>query len=125
MAQLIETGFTTLYTVQNMRSIKVTPSGDINGNKYGASVKIKSVNVTQEDDEDYGLIEKESIMEFKVPCTDSQLKVFNMFLRGLQKANKPLVLTGTLPRDAGKDSHTVTSFDDAETLMSKHKSTSK
>lgn len=121
MSQLIETGFETVYTVQKMRSIKVTPSGDMNGNKYGASVKIKAVNVSQEDDEKYGLIEKESIMEFKVPCDDKELKTFNVFLRGLQKANTPLVLIGTLPRDAGKDSYTVTSYDNAETLMAKNK----
>jgi len=121
MSQLIETGFETLYTVKHMRSIKVTPSGEMQGNRYGASVKVKSVNVSQEDDEKYGLVEKETIMEFKIPCEDENLKKFNVFLRGLQKANKPLVLTGTLPRDAGKDSFTVTSNDSAEKIMSEAK----
>jgi len=109
MAQLVETGFLTEYTISKMRSIKVTPSGDMNGNKYGASVKVKSINVSQEDDEKYGLIEKETIVEFKIPCEDDELRTFNNYLRGLQKENKPFILTGTLPRDAGKDSYTVTS----------------
>jgi hypothetical protein len=121
MSQLIETGFQTIYTVQNMRSIKVTPSGEMQGNKYGASVKVKSINVSQEDDEKYGLVEKETIVEFKIPCDDADLKKFNVFLRGLQKAKKPLELTGTLPRDAGKDSYTVTSYEDATTIMANQK----
>ena len=120
MSQLIETGFRTEYAVDHIRSIKVTPSGDMNGNKYGGSVKLKSVNVSQEDDEEYGLIEKETIVEFKIPCEDNELKKFNAFLRDLQKQKKPLVITGTLPRDAGKDSYTVTSYENAAVLMSKN-----
>ena len=125
MSQLVETGFKMNYEVLNMRSIKVTPSGDMNGNKYGASVKIKTVNVVQEDDEKFGLVEKETIMEFKIPCEDKQLKEFNLFLRGLQKVNTPLVFTGTTPRDSGKDSYTVTSYEDATQLMSKYTSKAK
>ncbi|RRS30982.1 MAG: hypothetical protein P794_05025 [Epsilonproteobacteria bacterium (ex Lamellibrachia satsuma)] len=117
MSQLIETGFKMNYEVLNIRSIKVTPSGDMNGNKYGASVKIKTVNISQEDDEKFGLVEKETIMEFKIPCRDAHLKNFNAFLRGLQKSNTPLSFTGTPPRDAGKDSYTVTSFEDADQIM--------
>lgn len=121
MSKLIETGFLTEYTVAKIRSIKVTPSGDMNGNKYGASVKLKAVNVSQEDDEKYGLVEKESIMEFKIPCDDKDLRNFNVFLRGLQKENKALVLSASLPRDAGKDSFTVTSYETAVEIMSRMK----
>ncbi len=117
MSQLIETGFLTEYTIAKIRSIKVTPSGDMNGNKYGASVKVKSVNVVQEEDEKYGLVEKESIMEFKIPCEDDELRDFNIFLRGLQKENRALVISGTLPRDAGKDSYTVTSYANASQII--------
>jgi len=120
MSQLIETGFKMNYEVLNIRSIKVTPSGDMNGNKYGASIKIKTVNVSQDADEKYGLIEKETIMEFKIPCADELLKDFNLFLRGLQKSNTPLVFTGTNPRDAGKDSFTVTSNETASEIMQKY-----
>lgn len=117
MSQLIETGFKAEYAITKMRSIKVTPSGDMNGNKYGASVKLKAVNVSQEDDEKYGLVEKETIVEFKIPCEDSELRDFNIYLRTLQKENKPFVITGTLPRDAGKDSYTVTSYKTASEIM--------
>ncbi len=117
MSQLVETGFEMNYKVLNIRSIKVTPSGEMNGNKYGASVKVKTVNVSQEDDEKYGLVEKETIIEFKIPCDDDQLRDFNNFLRGLQKANTPLTFTGTAPRDSGKDSYTVTSNENASQIM--------
>jgi len=117
MSQLIETGFKTLYTVEKIRSIKVTPAGDYNGKGYDASVKVKSINIIQEDDEKYGLIEKENIMEFKIPCADKDLKKFNVFLRDLQKANKPLELSASIPRDAGKDSYTVTSYVTAAEIM--------
>ena len=121
MSRLVETGFKTEYTVAKMRSIKVTPSGDMNGNKYGASVKVKSINVSQEDDEKYGLVEKETIVEFKIPCEDNELKDFNLYLRSLQKDNKAFVITGTLPRDAGKDSYTVTSHLTAVEIMGRAK----
>jgi len=117
MGQLVETGFTTQYTVSKIRSIKVTESGDMNGMKYSSSVKLKCINVEQTEDKDLGLIEKEFIIEFKVPCDDRNLKKFNLYLRELQKANSPLVLHGTLPRDAGKDTYTVTSYLTAEEIM--------
>ena len=104
----IETGYKLDYTISKMRSIKITEAGDFEGKKYSASVKIKSINVMQEENEDYGLVEKETIIEFKFPCENKQLKSFNIFLRGLQKANKPLTFKGAIPRDAGKDTYTVT-----------------
>ena len=125
MSQLIESGFKLEYTISKMRSIKITQSGNMNGNAYGASVKVKAINIIQEDDKDLGLMEKENIMEFKIPCDDKNLKKFNIFLRTLQKANKPLALSGTLPRDAGKDSYTVTSYATAEEIMANHLSNKK
>ncbi len=119
MSQLLEVGFKTEYAVDVMRSIKPSQSGDYQGRKYGASVKIKSVNVVQEEDETLGLIEKETIVEFKIPCDDNQLRKFNNFLRALQKEHKPLVLSGSLPRDAGKDSYTVTSYENADEIMAR------
>ena len=119
MSQLIEAGFQLKYQIDTFRSIKVTPSGDMNGTKYGASVKIKAVNVTQEEDEKYGLVEKEAIIEFRIPSPDADLRNFNVFLRDLQKKKTPLELFGTIPRDAGKDTHTVTSLESAPEIMAR------
>ncbi len=92
MSQLVETGFEMNYKVLNIRSIKVTPSGEMNGNKYGASVKVKTVNVSQEDDEKYGLVEKETIIEFKIPCDDDQLRDFNNLDQIAEKLNSEMNL---------------------------------
>lgn len=125
MSELVELGFKTNYTIEKMRSIKVTPSGVMEGNKYSGSVKVKSINIVQEDDEEYGFIEKETIMEFKIPCDDALIKKFNLFLRGLQRANKPLILFGSIPRVAGKDSFTVTSLKSASEIMAEAEPTKK
>ena len=117
MAELVERGFITEYTIAKMRSIKVTESGDFNGKKYEGSVKVKAVNVMQEDDDKYGLVEKEQIIEFRIPCADKDLRAFNSFLRKLQKENKPLKLTGNLPSDGGKDTFLVTSYLSAGEIM--------
>lgn len=119
MSQLVETGFITQYSIINIRSIKVTESGDMNGTKYGGSVKVKSINVSQEDDDKFGLVEKETILEFRIPCDDSKLKDFNLFLRQLQKERRVLTVSGTLPRDAGKDTFTVTTLETADQLMAR------
>ena len=111
MSTPIETGFKANYEVLIARSIKVTPSGDMNGSPYSGSVKFKVVNINQEDDKEYGLIEKETVIEFKIPGEDKDLRKFNQFLRAEQKANRPLVLTGSIPRQAQgtRDVYTVTS----------------
>ena len=119
MSQLIEAGFQLKYQVDVFRSIKVTPSGDMNGTKYGASVKIKASNISQEDDVKFGLVEKETIIEFRIPSPDADLRNFNIFLRDLQKKKTPLILSGSIPRDAGKDTFTVTSLETAPEIMAR------
>jgi len=114
----IETGFVPTYEVKNIRSIKAVTSGEYQGNKYDASVQFKSVNLEQVEDPDMGLIEKETIVIFKVPCEDRNIKKFNLYLRSLQKNKKSLIIYGSLPRDAGKDTYQVISYQTAEEIMS-------
>lgn len=114
---LVETGFKTYYEVKKIRSIKARVSGEVEGNKYGSAVKLKSLNIEQVDDEKLGLVEKEVILEVTIPCDDKILKKFNLYLRDLQKSNKPFSFIGTLPRMAGKDTYTVTSSHTAEEIM--------
>ena len=113
----IETGFVPTYEVKNIRSIKAVNSGEYQGNKFNASIQFKAVNVEQVEDPELGLTERETIMIFKVPCEDKNLKKFNNFLRQMQKNHESLILTASLPRDAGKDSYQVTSFETAEQIM--------
>jgi hypothetical protein len=56
-------------------------------------------------------------MEYKIPSEDKDLKKLNLFLRDLQKAYKPLELYASIPRDAGKDIYTVTSYVTAAEIM--------
>ena len=114
----IESGFLALYQVKNIRSIKGVNSGEFQGNAYKASVQLKSVNVDQVDDEEMGLVERETILVIKVPCEDSQIKEFNNWLRKQQKENKPIMISGSIPRDIGKDSFSVTSQFSASEMMS-------
>jgi len=120
MSQVIEKGYEVGYSIKVIRSIKVTPAGDYNGKKYTSSLKIKTVNIVQVDDEEYGLVEREQIMEFKIPTDDSKLRIFNQFLRDMQKSNTPLDLIGLLPNQAGKDTYTVTSLEDASEIMARY-----
>ncbi len=120
MSQVIEKGYEVGYSIKVIRSIKVTPAGDFNGQKYASSVKIKTVNIVQEDDEKYGLVEREQIMEFKIPTDDTKLRTFNQFLRDMQKSNTPLDLIGSMPNQAGKDTYTVTSYEDASEIMARY-----
>lgn len=114
---LIETGFVPTYEVRNIRSIKAVSSGEYQGNKFNASIQFKSINVEQVEDPDIGLTERETIVIFKIPCEDRNLKKFNNFLRELQKKKEHLVVFGSLPRDAGKDTYQVTSYQTAEEIM--------
>lgn len=117
MADLIEKGFEMVYSIHLIRSLKVVEGGDYQGNKYNASVQFKAINVERVDDEKLGLNDKETIISFKIPCEDKDLKRFNSWLRGLDTTNKPLIVKGGLPRDAGKDTFTVTSYQSALELM--------
>ena len=122
MSELIESGYAIIFNISNIRSIKVTPSGDVNGTKYKGSVKFKSVNIEQEDTPDYGLTERETVIEFKIPGEDKDLRIFNQFLRDLQKANKPLALSGSIPRQSQgqRDSYTVTSYQTCVEIVALH-----
>jgi len=114
---LIETGFIPTYEVKKIRSIKAVTSGEYQGNKFNASIQFKSVNLEQVDDPELGPVEKETILIFKIPCEDKNLKKFNAFLRDMQKRKEILVIYGSLPRDAGKDTYQVTSYQTAEEIM--------
>lgn len=113
----IESGFLTSYQVKHIRSIKGVNSGEFQGNAYKASVQLKTVNVDQVDDEEMGLVERENILVIKVPCEDSQIKEFNLWLREQQKQNKVITVYGSLPRDIGKDTFSITSQLSASEMM--------
>ncbi|MDD5406044.1 MAG: hypothetical protein PHE73_03765 [Sulfurovaceae bacterium] len=117
MAVLIKKGFDMKYEVHEIGSVKVVQSGEFQGNKYNSSVQFKAINVEQNIDPDLGIVDKEYIFSFKVYCKDEDLKQFNSWLRSLDTKTKPLVLTGTLPISQGKDTFSVTSYLNANDIM--------
>ncbi|MDD3602345.1 MAG: hypothetical protein PHZ17_03400 [Sulfurovum sp.] len=114
----MEMGFKMNIMVQNIRSIKGVASGDFNGKAFKASVQIKCINIDEIDDPLMGIVEKETILLIKVPCDDMDIKPFNNYLRDLQKSNKPFIVDGNIPREAGKDTYQVTSLLTARQIMS-------
>ena len=118
---VIEKGFAVDYTIENIRSIKPGKSGEYEGNKYSASVKFKSINIEEVEDEELGLIDKEVILEMKVPCEDKDLKVLNNMFRNLQREKIKFSLSGSLPRQSGKDLYNSTSYENGVELMARLK----
>jgi len=123
MAQEI-LGFTTQYIVNKVTSIKPTASGAVNGQKYDASVKVRSSMIELKNDEFLGLVEKETNIEFNIPCDDKNLRDFNTWLRKQQKDNTPIIITAGLPYSGDSKSVLVTkSYLTGEEMMAKDKKT--
>ncbi len=111
-------GFEVSYTVNIITSIKPTPSGKVDGNNYPASVKLRSSMILIEEG-DFGQVEKETNIEFSIPCEDERLRDLNTWLRVQQKDNNPLIINGTLPYSSGsKAIFTVKSLLTGEEMMS-------
>ena len=109
------------YTIENIRSIKPGKSGEYEGTKYSASVKFKTINIEEVEDEELGLVDKEVILEMKVPCEDKDLKVLNNMFRNLQREKIKFSLSATLPRQSGKDLYNSTSYENGVELMARLK----
>ena len=67
---ILKRGFTVNYDLQEMGLIKPGGHGVIEstGYAYKASLKIKTSNIIQEENEELGLVDKEELIEFKIPC---------------------------------------------------------
>ncbi len=114
---LLENGFSISYEIKRIRSIKVVPSGDFNGNKYTGSIQFTTWNLEQIEDDELGIIDKETNLIFRIPCEDKDLKKFNLFLREKIKNGEVLNIFAGIPRPTGKDTYQVGSFETAEEIM--------
>ncbi len=130
MANIIneDLGFTVSYKLDKITSIKPSESGDYNGVKYSASIKLRSTNIVTIDDPDTGLVDKEVNIEFSIPCEDRELRNLNNHIRlEYMKANKPFIIHGGLPsQQSNKSIYTVKSLlTGAEILSTVDKSAKK
>jgi hypothetical protein len=97
----------------------IKPSGhgviESTGYVYKASLKIKTQNVIQVEDEEVGLQDKEELIEFKIPCeTNAEAAELGVMFRALKNNGVVVSFDGELPRFSKTSEYlgvTVFSFD--------------
>jgi len=121
---LIKKGFGLSYEVQEMELIKVGGSGKMDsGFEYPASVKIRTSNLLSEYDEELGDVDKEELLEFKIPCeSNSQAGEVNRLFRDLKASGVIVPFNGGLPRKYQNSEYSsVTVTDDVKEMIEKFK----
>jgi hypothetical protein len=119
---LIEKGFDVAYEVQKIGLIKVGGNGKMdNGFEYPASVKVRTQNLLREHDEDLGEVDKEELLEFKIPCdSNTQAGELNRVLRDIKHNGIVIPFNGGLPKKYQNTEYsTVTVTDNAKDILEK------
>ncbi|OHD86352.1 MAG: hypothetical protein A3I60_00395 [Sulfuricurvum sp. RIFCSPLOWO2_02_FULL_43_45] len=127
---VISQGFTTLYSVNKVGTIKPGGAGNMNGNAYKASVKFRSQNIVTRENKQVGLQEVETNIEFKIPCdSDTEASLVSEAVRRLRDSGSVFTISGDLPmthQDGKKmDVATVSSFDNGAEFLKKLESITK
>jgi len=118
--QVIKLGFTIKHEVLDISSIKPGGNGKMdNGYEYPASVKFRSVNITEEDFEDT-FKETEQIIEYSIACeNNSQAAQLTDVLRKLRATNTPVYVNSPIPKlYQGSQVYNAKSIDKADVFMS-------
>lgn len=120
--EIIEKGFVVNYETQKMGLIKVGGAGDYEGRPYTASLKIRCSNLTRESDEELGEVDKEELVEFRIPCeTNSEAGELNKLFRNLKSSGVVVNFSGTLPMKSNNSEFLkVTVLDSSKNLMQKY-----
>ncbi|MFW2605639.1 hypothetical protein [Aliarcobacter butzleri] len=97
--EIIKKGFTLKYEILDINMIKVTKAGKNSNFEWNDSITIRTSNIFQEEDEELGFVDKEEIIEFKIPCENlTQISELNLLFRSLKKAGVVIQVDGFLPR---------------------------
>ncbi len=98
--EFVKKGFGVNYELLVAESFKPGGNGVMdNGRSYPASLKFKSINVIESEDQELGLIDKEELIEFKIPCSsNSEAGELNKLFRLLKSNGIPIQINGSLPR---------------------------
>lgn len=126
--EIVEKGFVVNYEIQKMGLIKVGGSGEYQGRAYSASLKIRCSNLTRENDNELGEIDKEELVEFKIPCdSNTEAGELNKLFRSLKLSGVIINFNGVLPmKNDNSEFLKVTVLDSPKNLMQKyHKDMSK
>lgn len=92
-------GFNLNYELVEYTSIGATKKGSNDQFEWGHALKFRSANVYTIIDEELGELDKEELIEFKIPCENlTEVAELNKLLRTLQKNGVVLNLNGYLPR---------------------------
>lgn len=121
---LTEKGFNVAYEVHKMGLIKVGGSGKMdNGFEYSASVKLRTMNMFSEYDEELGEVDKEELLEFKIPCeSNTQAGELNRMFRDIKAHGIIFPLSGGLPRKYQNSEYSsVTVTDEAAHILESFK----
>jgi len=111
-------GFHMDIVVSEIGSVKPMTSGEVEGNKYSAGVKLKTTTVEEIQDPELGLIDKETHIWIKIPCSSSQeAGLLNTHIRTLKQKKEPIRLNVSLPRKGDTDTYACTSMVEASDLL--------
>jgi hypothetical protein len=115
---LLDEGFAMDMAISKIGSIKPLASGSYEGHAYSASVKFKTTNVEQIDDEVLGLKEVETSIWIKIPCSNNEdVILLNNYLRDKKNKGEVFKLKTTLPRQSDAETFTCTSLQNANAVM--------
>lgn len=106
--EIIKQGFKLNYSLNEMSVIKPGGHGVIEstGFEYKASLKIKTQNIVQIIDDELGQIDKEELIEFKIPCDSNTDAVeLNKLFRSLKMNGVVVNLDGSLPKFRDKSEY--------------------
>ena len=97
--QIIKRGFKSFYEISDFSTIKVTKKGSNTQFDWNDSVTIRTSNISEDEDEELGFVDKEEIIEFKFPCKNlSEATELNKLFRALKKAGVVILVSTFLPR---------------------------
>lgn len=125
---VISQGFSTNYTINKVETIKPGAAGTMdNGQNYKASVKFLTRNIVTRDNQQVGLQEVESTLEFVIPCdSNEQASLVTEAIRKLRETGSIFTISGDLPVKFERNAYPfVKSFDMGGDFLKKVESITK
>lgn len=122
--EIIEKGFVVKYEVFQVGFIKPGGAGEFSGRPYSASLKFRASNLFRDENEEFGLVDKEELVEFRIPCESNiQVSELNKLFRNLKDNGVVINLDGNLPnKNENSEFLKVTVLNTPQQLMEKYHS---